>query len=89
MRPDPTPRRGAAGMLFLFAVVIAGAGLAFDLMLNQGAAFWIAAQPGARSVIGAVAALFVIAAAHVVRAALGQRDAPTTQKGARRAGDHS
>lgn len=89
MRPDPTPRRGAAGMLFLFSVVIAGAGLAFDLMLNQGAAFWIGAQPGARSIIGAAAALFVIAAAHLVRAALGQRDAPAPKKGVRRAGDHS
>lgn len=75
--PKPS-RGGAAGMLFLFAAVIGGAGLTFDLLLNHQRGFWIGAEPGARALIGVGAAVIVVAAAHLLRLALAR---PIDEKG--------
>ena len=72
MTTSTPSRSGAAGMLFLFAIALGGAGLAFDLALNHERGFWIGAEPGARAVIGAAAGIFVVAAAHIVRLLLGR-----------------
>jgi len=75
-------------MLFLFSVVVFAAGLGFDLMRRDVSAFWIGAEPGARAVLGALAGIIVLAAAHVLRLVLGRPIADAPNKGARRAGDH-
>ena len=71
MSQHAPPRGGAAGVVFLIAIVLGGAGLAFDLLHHQRG-FWLGAEPGARAVIGAAAAVIVIAAAHGVRLLLGR-----------------
>ncbi len=76
MSPTPKPQGGgAAAMLFLFCIAGGGAGLAFDLALNPDRGFWFGAQPGARAVIGAAAAVFVVLAGYAARLLLGRRDA--------------
>lgn len=84
---DKPARGGAAGILFLACVAGGGAALAFDLTLNGDYGFWLGAQPGARAVIGALAAVFVIFAGHLARALLARRVAET--KGARDVGGHA
>ena len=79
--PQAPQRGGGIGVLFLFAIVIGGAGLAFDLILNHERAFWIGAEPGARAVLGAVAGIAVVAAGHLMRLVLGRAENRTEGSG--------
>lgn len=84
--PSPSPRGGAAAMFFLFCIAGGAAGLGFDFALNPAHAFWIGAQPGARALLGAIVALFVIVAARFSRLLLARA---TQARGGRDAGDHA
>ncbi|MGE0596615.1 MAG: hypothetical protein AB7P07_09615 [Hyphomonadaceae bacterium] len=70
--PPLRKRSGAAGMLLLFSVAFGGVGLAFDVT-GEFERFWLGAEPGARALIGAVAAGLVVAAAHLLRLLLARR----------------
>jgi hypothetical protein len=66
-------RGGIAGMLLLFCVAGGGAGLAFDFLSDNGPGFWILEMPGARALVGGVAAAVLVLAAHVLRLLLGRK----------------
>lgn len=73
-KTPPSPRGGIAGLVLLFCVAAGVAGLVFDFSLLRGASAWIAAQPGARAVLGAGVALLMIAAAFLLRLILARRE---------------
>lgn len=70
--PNP-PRAGAAGMLILFSLAIGVVGMGFDFGANRARAFWVGAEPGARALIGLVAIVIVVVAAHLLRLTLTRR----------------
>ncbi len=79
-----TPRRGVAGIVFVLCLLLGGAGLALDLLRPHAPAFWPAALPGARALIGVGGALVVVAAMYVLRFAFGQRASEEGGRDARR-----
>ena len=83
---DLNRKRGIAWIAFLICGAIAGLGLAIEFMRGPAPAFWIGAESGARAILGAGAAIVVIAAAALLRLTLGSRT--ETGKGTRHAGDH-
>jgi hypothetical protein len=66
-------RGGIAGVLLLFCVAGAGAGLTFDFMSNGGGNFWLLEAPGMRALIGAAVAVAMVLGAHVLRLLLGRK----------------
>jgi hypothetical protein len=84
-RKPATSRGGIGIFLFVIFALMGGAGLALDLMSRPPGAFWIAAEPGARALIGIAAAAFMLACAHGARFLLATRE----HKGERDAGDHA
>lgn len=82
------PRRGIAGLLFLFCCAALAAGLGFDIGLGARSAFWIGAEPGAAAALGAAGAVFALVAAHAGRLLLRRPDSRAEQKGGGDAGRH-
>ncbi|MEZ5996006.1 MAG: hypothetical protein R3C25_09640 [Hyphomonadaceae bacterium] len=68
------PRGGIWGMLLLFCAAALLAGLALDIGAGARADFWIAAQAGAPSALGAGVAVFAIVASRLAGMAHGQRE---------------
>lgn len=73
IKPAPPKPRGIAGVLLIFCVAAGVAGLGFDLMLGGGGRFSIAAEPGARAVLGIGVAALLVICAHVMRLVLGRK----------------
>lgn len=71
--PQTSTKRGITGLLMLFCLMSAGLGLAFDFAAGANSRFWLAAEPGARAVLGAGTVLTAIAVAHVLRLLLRRR----------------
>jgi hypothetical protein len=87
IKAPPPKSRGIAGPLLLFCVAGGAAGFGFDVFGDMGARFGVAAQPGARAVLGLGVAAILVLAAHAMRWALGR--APHEEKGETRARDHA
>lgn len=87
-KQTPRPRGGIFGLLFVFCLAAALAGLGFDLGASTRAHFWIGDQPAAAFAIGVAATLFAILAAWTARALLG-RKARETKRGSSDAGSHA
>lgn len=87
IKPPPPKPRGVAGFLLPFFVAAGGLGLGLDLMLEPIARFSIAAQPGARAVLGVALAAGLVLVAHALRWALGR--ATETADGGPRARDRA
>lgn len=85
IKPPPPKSRGVAGVWLLFCVSALAAGLGFDLFGEMGPRFSIAAQPGARALLGLGVAVVLVLVAHALRWALGRKD----EKGEVRARDHA
>lgn len=81
-----TKPSGAASVMLVFALAVAGVGTGLDLMFTDVRAFWIGADPGMRGVLGVGVGVTVLAAARVVRWALARR---ADAKEARGASDHA
>ena len=73
IKAPPPKSRGIAGLLLLFCVAGGAAGLGFDVFGDMGQRFGVAAQPGARAVLGLGVAAVLVLAAHAMRWALGRR----------------
>ncbi|MDX2274674.1 MAG: hypothetical protein NW206_04415 [Hyphomonadaceae bacterium] len=73
-KPNPPRAGGAAPMLTLLSAVILALGLGFDFGLNHSRASWIGAEPGARALIASAAVIVVVAAARLLRLALGRSE---------------
>jgi hypothetical protein len=87
IKAPPPKSRGIAGLLLLFSASAGAAGLGFDLFADMGERFGVAAQPGARAVLGLGVAAMTVLAAHALRWALGRTQ--TEEKGETRARDHA
>lgn len=66
------PRRGVAGILLIVLLIVGAAGAAMDFGAGRGGRFWGGDEPGARAVIGAAAAVLVVALAHIANLVLGR-----------------
>ncbi|HRP11055.1 MAG TPA: hypothetical protein PLK37_08485 [Terricaulis sp.] len=84
-KPLPSPRGGVAGLALLFCATAGGAGLAFDLLGDAPAGFWLLADPGGRAMLGAGAVTILVLIAHGARWLLARR---AGEKGGRDVGDH-
>jgi hypothetical protein len=80
MSKAPSPRGGIAGAVLIFCLAAAAVGFALDFGAGDASGFWIGARPGGAAAIGALAAIFCVAAARIARIVLGRGDA-------RRSGD--
>lgn len=72
IKPAPPRARGAAGVLFVFLLGVASAGVLVNAMVLGGAHTSILVGPGGRAMLGAAVALGAALIAFAMRAALGQ-----------------
>jgi hypothetical protein len=75
MSRAPPPRGGIAGLVLIFCLAAAVAGLGFDFGADDARSFWIGARPGAAAAIGCGGAVFCVLAGQIARFALGRKDA--------------
>jgi hypothetical protein len=73
IKPAPPKPRGIAGVLLIFCIAGGIAGLGFDLLLGGSGRFSVAAEPGARAVLGIGVAVLLVLVAHVMRLVLGRK----------------
>ncbi len=86
IKPAPPKSRGIAGVLFVFLLGVATAGLAIDLlMLTPATADSVFAAPGGRAALGAAVAIGAVIITYALRWAMGR---PVKGEGAR-ARDHA
>ncbi len=70
---DPRPKRGQALLFFVLSLVLLAIGLALDFLRPHQPVFWLGALTGAPALIGAGAAILVVAIGRLARLVLTRR----------------
>lgn len=86
IKPEPPKSRGIAGVLFVFFVAVATAGLMLDLFVLTPSRLNMFTVPGGRAIFGVAVAVGAVVVAFALRWALGR---PIKDDGEARARDHA
>jgi hypothetical protein len=86
IKPAPPKSRGAAGVLFVFFLAVATAGLLVDFLVVGGARWNVLVAPGGRAILGVAVAAGAVLIAFALRFTLGR---PMRDEGGASVRDHT